>query len=180
MNIQEENELYSVTDAALRRAAMLNVDASGLKGKSLPALIKLFEAVDKLKIDREKAHKGAAKYDINPSTLARYGISRATIYSNPVLRAIVDRLEEQQKNMEVTISKTKYEAMLYQMKALHKQNEKVISLGLQIQRLQKELEQEKSKRIQAEDAYYMLHKKYEPDQPEQLLVDISLAPNARS
>jgi len=180
MNIQEENELYSVTDAALRRAAMLNVDASGLKGKSLPALTKLFEAVDKLNIDREKALKEAAKYDINPSTLGRYGISRATINSNPVLRAIVARLEEQQKNKEVTISKTKYEAMLYQMEALRKQNEKVISLGLQIQRLQKEVEQELSKRIQAEDAYYMLHKKYEPDQPDQLLVDISLAPNAKS
>lgn len=180
MNIKDDDKTINANDAAQRRAAMLNVDASGLKGKSLTALTNLFEAADRLKADYEAACKEAARLRINPSTLGRYGISRATINGNAVYRTIVTRLEEQQNNEEVTISKTKYEAMLYQLDQLQKQHEKIVSLGLQNQHLRKEVEQEKSKRIQAENAYYMLHQKYEPNQPNQIVVDLSLAPNAKS
>ena len=180
MNIMEDCEIKREEDVALRRAAMLNVDASGLKGKSVPALVKLFKAIDALNADRETAIREMARYKINPSTLARYGMPRPTTNSNPVFRAIVDHFEEEQDNQEVTISQTKYEAMQYELEMLREQNKNLISLGLQVQYLQKEVEQQKSRRIQAEDAYYKLHKQYEPNQPDELLVDLSLAPTERS
>lgn len=138
MKLEDDISRRIAAEQALRRAAALGVDATSLKGKSLTALIELFQAYDRYKEDRDRAVKEADALKFNTSVLSRYGISRSTIEHNPVLSEIAKVFQEKQDTEKVVLTKTQYDNIMAENETLRLFHDNAIDIGIENERLRAE------------------------------------------
>ena len=157
----KERVALRATENAIERAASIGVDARSLNAKSLAALVALFAAIDKCNEEGKAARAKLEKYRINPTNVSNFGVSRSTINSNEVLKAVVRYYGNKQDNEKVTVKRTAYENMKQELEMLRTFRDNSLSLGIENQHLRQELDQTARERDQTRQAYETLRRENE-------------------
>lgn len=156
MKLKDDIQRQQAIETALNRIASLGIDPTGLEGKSLTSAMKLLESIDRWRIDCTEKKRELDRCKINPTTLERYGFSRATINANPVLRAIVRHYEKRQEEEDAMVPKRVVDELQSELELLKAYKNKTIKLGIEKNELQTELENYKRLYNQALEAYASL------------------------
>lgn len=123
---------------AIRKAAIIGIDASSQPKKTLASLYKLFEAISACKNDYEALNKRVNENKVSPTTLERYGVPRSTINANPILREVVRYYQDKQEEEKVVITKRQFDAMKEELALYKSWHNEAVSKDAEYQALQVE------------------------------------------
>ena len=140
MTPKEDFELRKAVELALIRAASVGVDATGLTGKSLTALLQLFKAIDDCMDAYGRMKRDLSKYRVNPTNLEQFGIPRSTVNCNDVFRRLVRHYGEAQEEALITVKRSSYESLCSDLEQMRVYEKSAVELGLENQDLKKENE----------------------------------------